>query len=110
MGFDRRSDAQWKRFEFSPEKLPVYEATLRLQREVVIQPAIDPRKPQLYRTFREACLDDRGQLRIRAALLMQACSDRECYPPESIPIDWTLRFDAPDLERSPVDLRREFEP
>jgi hypothetical protein len=76
----------------------------------VIQPAIDPKNPQVYRAFREACLNDRSELRIRGSLRLQACSERECFPPETVPLEWTLQFDAPDLQRSPVDLRREFEP
>jgi hypothetical protein len=41
---------------------------------------------------------------------MQACDDRQCFPPKSIPLEWKFKFIVPDRQRSPVDLRREFEP
>ena len=43
-------------------------------------------------------------------LELQACDDRQCFPPKSIPLTWKFKFIAPDRQRSPVDLRREFEP
>lgn len=57
------------------ETVPVYEGHFRLVREVTIGPR---------RTVRK------GPLNIAGTLRYQACDDRMCYKPETLPLQWTL--------------------
>ena len=103
-------EARSVKFPFDEEKLPVYEGTIRLTRELIVQPAIRADDPSLYELFRKTCLDSQSQLSASGTLEMQVCDNRQCFPPKSIPLSWKFKFIAPDRQRSPVDLRREFEP
>ena len=103
-------DPQWRKLPLAEEKLPVYEGTIRLTRELIVQPAIRADDPSVYDLFRKTCLDAQSQITASGSLEMQACDDRQCFPPKSIPLAWKFKFIAPDRQRSPVDLRREFEP
>lgn len=66
--------------------------------------------PSVFDLFRKVCLDAQSQVTASGTLEMQTCDDRRCFPPKSIPLAWKFKFIAPDRQRSPVDLRREFEP
>jgi hypothetical protein len=97
-------------FPFAEARLPVYEGTVRLHRELIVQPAIRADDPSVYELFRKTCLDNQSQVSASGVLEMQACNDRQCFPPKSVRLVWKFKFIAPDRQRSPVDLRREFEP
>ncbi len=77
-------------------KAPVYEGTFRLTREItiakdaVIKPLLAPDE----------------KLIIEGGLRYQACDDKLCYPPETIPVRWTLQVEAHDRERAPSELQR----
>jgi hypothetical protein len=61
------------------EKAPVFEGRFRLIRDVTVarsQPA--------------------GDLTIEGELKYQACDDRMCYLPETVPLNWTLRVEKHD--------------
>jgi peroxiredoxin len=103
-------EARWQTLPFSEEKLPVYEGTIQLTRELIVQPAIRADDPSVFELFRKTCLDAHSQITASGVLDMQACDDRQCFPPKSILLAWKFNFIAPDRQRSPVDLRREFEP
>lgn len=51
-------------------------------------------------------LDAEGKLTIEGTLKYQACDDKVCYPPETIPVRWTLQPEALDRERAPGELQR----
>ncbi len=86
--------------------------------QVLHLPAIDERVPVFERSFlavrdvmvgQAAELGDlvRGDLlTIRGSLRYQACDDKVCYLPVSVPLEWTLRFEQHDRERVPEELRR----
>ena len=78
------------------ETVPVYESTFRLVREVTIarDAAVRP------------LLDAEGKLTLEGALKYQACDDKVCYPPETVPARWTLQVEGHDRERAPADLQR----
>jgi AhpC/TSA family/Disulphide bond corrector protein DsbC len=77
------------------ETVPVYENQFSLQREIVIsQPA--KLKPLLV----DSTLTVEGSFRY------QACDDKKCYIPETIPLKWLLRFEPPDSQRVPPELQR----
>lgn len=78
------------------EKVPVFEGRLRLTRDVTLGPDKAVR----------ALVNEAKQLVMEGSLRYQACSDRLCYPPETVPVKWTLQLEAHDSERVPPDLRK----
>jgi DsbC/DsbD-like thiol-disulfide interchange protein len=82
------------------ETAPVYKGNFRLVREITIadQRAVMP------------LLDANGNLTIEGALRYQACDDRICYIPQTVPLRWTVHFEPLDTERPPVELQRRIEP
>jgi len=50
-------------------------------------------------------VDAAGTVTVEGAFRYQACDDRVCYVPASIPLKWTFRFEALDRERAPVELQ-----
>ncbi len=88
--------AKMLRLEAIGETAPVYEGAFRLVRDVTIarDAAVRP------------LLDAEGKLTIEGALKYQACDDKICYPPETVPVRWTLQVEGQDRERAPADLQR----
>ncbi len=76
------------------EKVPVYENRFRLTRDLSV--GVGPEA-------REAA--KRGVLEVEGTLRFQACDDKQCYLPESIPVKWTFQAQAPDSERVPAGMR-----
>jgi len=102
-------EPQMRPFPFAEGMLPVYVDTLRLTRELVLKPVLSATEPSLYRLFKSVCLDASNGVKASGVLRLQVCDERQCYPPQTIPLEWKFRFVAPDMERSPAELRREFE-
>jgi hypothetical protein len=88
--------AKMVRLEAIKETAPVFEGAFRLVRDVTI--ARDAVVKPL--------LDADGNLTIEGALKYQACDERICYPPETIPVRWILKVEAHDRERAPAELQR----
>lgn len=72
------------------EKVPVYEGKIRLVRDITIGQDRDL-KPLLIAD---------GNLVVEGTFRYQACEERICYPPETVPIKWTLRREAMDSTRA----------
>jgi len=74
----------------------VYRRKVRLTREVtfgqesVLKPLVSPS----------------GELVLKGSFRYQACDDRECYVPETVPIEWRFQFQGMERERVPVELQR----
>jgi len=47
-----------------------------------------------------------GEVVLKGALRYQACDDRECYPPETVPVEWRFEFQGMERERVPAELQR----
>jgi len=77
------------------EIVPVYEERVRLLRDVVL-----PGRKQIGNLVNED-----GDLVIRGTFRYQACDERICYLPKTVPLEWTLRYEALDTERVPEELR-----
>jgi peroxiredoxin len=69
------------------ETVPAYTSHFRLTRDITIPPA-DKLK---------AALDRSGRLVVASSLHYQACDDRMCYFPQSLPLQWT--FEVPTLDK-----------
>lgn len=78
------------------ETVPVYEGSTRLLRDVLIGQPDEV----------EHLLDEDGKLLIKGSLRYQACDDKVCYLPQSIPLEWRFDLEQHDRSRAPEELRR----
>jgi hypothetical protein len=78
------------------ETVPVYRGRVRITREITFGPenAVRP------------LVTPAGELTLKGSLRYQACDDRKCYLPETIPLEWRFHFEGLDRERAPVSLQR----
>jgi hypothetical protein len=83
------------RLEVIRETVPVYRGHVRLAQDVVIgtEAQVKPR------------LNERGEMVLEGSLHYQACDDRKCYMPETVPLKWTFQFQPLDLERVPAEIQ-----
>ena len=100
---------QLRHFAFEEGELPVYTGAVRVTRELVLKPVLSAAEPSLFRLFQKVCLDAKGQVKASGVVRFQVCDERECYPPQSVRVEWKFHFVGPDLERASPALRREFE-
>jgi peroxiredoxin len=79
-------------FHFEPldERVPAYQGPFTLRREALVA-----RNSDVTEDARE-----RGELTLTGSLEYQACDDRLCYPPVSVPLSFTLDFDELDRTRA----------
>jgi hypothetical protein len=78
------------------ETVPVFDGKFRLMREITIADE---------KTVRPL-VDAAGNLTVAGSLKYQACDDRLCYLPVTVPVKWTVRVEALDRTRVPVELQR----
>lgn len=78
------------------ETVPVYQGHLRIIRDLTVgqQPELTP------------LLGADRNLAIEGTFRYQACDEKECYPPQSIPLKWSFRIDKLDSQRAPVEMQR----
>ena len=78
------------------ETVPVYLGRVRMTREITFGPenAVRP------------LVTPAGELTLKGSLRYQACDNRKCYLPETVPLEWHFRFEGLDRERAPVSLQR----
>ncbi|MBI3975737.1 MAG: redoxin domain-containing protein [Armatimonadetes bacterium] len=79
------------------EEIPVYSHPVRV--------SIDASLPS--RQELAPLLDVGGKVQIRGTINLQACDDRVCWPPQTLPVEWTFSLTPPELERSPEPLRHQ---
>ncbi len=79
------------RLEAIDETVPVYDGHFRLVRDVTIGKTAT------------------GPLIIEGTLKYQACDDRLCYVPQTVPLKWTVQVEAHDRERPPAPLQRKMQ-
>ena len=87
------------RLEAIKETVPVFDGTFHLTRELVIADEKSVRP----------LLDSQGNLMIEGSLRYQACDDRQCFLPTTVPVKWTLHFEGLDRTRVPAELQRKSE-
>ena len=78
------------------ERVPVYEGRFRLVQMITLGNAPDVEK----------LLDADRNLAVIGEFKYQACDDRECFLPETVPLKWTLQVKPFDRARAPEELRR----
>jgi hypothetical protein len=81
------------------ETVPVYRGRVRITREITFGPenAVRP------------LVTPTGELILKGSLRYQACDDRKCYVPETIPLEWRFHFEGLDRERAPLSLQRKLQ-
>ena len=99
----------WRQMAFTHEELPVFEGKITITREVIVRSAVSS-NPAALQLFRERCVDPQSRLRITGALQFQVCDETQCFPPQTVPLQWNVRFLSPDLTRAPMEHWRAFEP
>ncbi len=77
------------------EKVPNYMGILRVARELTLgaQAVLNKESPS-------------GEVVIKGEFRYQACNDRVCFPPETVPLEWKLIIEGHDRERVPKELQR----
>lgn len=76
-------------------KAPVFEGSFRLVREVTVA------KDQIVNPL----LDAQKNLIIEGGLKYQACDEKQCFPPETVPVRWTVNVEPHDRERVAPELQ-----
>jgi len=74
----------------------VYRGRVRITREITFgqENALKP------------LLTPSGELVLKGSLRYQACDDRQCYLPETAPLEWRFHFEGMERERVPAELQR----
>ena len=78
-------------FYFKPlnEHVPVYQKPFRVVQDVAIDASVEGLR----------ALSGRDHVTIRGTLDYQACDDKVCFIPQSVPLSWTVGLKALDRER-----------
>jgi hypothetical protein len=82
------------------ETVPVFQGNFRVAEDITIAPEAQV-KPALNAV---------GDLVVEGTLRYQACDAKVCYPPQSVPLRWTLRYEALDRQRAPAEMQRKARP
>jgi len=96
----KAGDPEWPKAETTQlfgfdEKVPNYTGSIRVTREITLAPQAVLTKEALA-----------GELTIAGEFRYQACNDRVCFPPETVPVTWKLAVESHDRERVPKDMQR----
>lgn len=79
-----------------PDLVPAYEGRFRITRELVLAPE----------AILQPMAGPNGEFVVKGSFRYQACTERWCYPPETVPLEWKFQLEGHDRERVPVELRR----
>jgi len=75
------------------EKAPVYEGRVSLKRDVTF-------------AQQKVLQAAGGKIAVEGTFRYQACDDKVCYPPLSVPLKWEFSLEPHDSTRAPAELRR----
>ena len=78
------------------ETVPVYQGSFRILADVKIGQIKDL----------GSLLNAKNELLLRGTFRYQACDDKLCYLPASVPLEWTVKVEEHDRTRAPENLRR----
>jgi hypothetical protein len=84
-------------FEPLDETVPVFDGEFRVIRDLLVATG---------KQIGALATSEDPIIRLRGSLEYQVCSDRVCYPPGQLPLEWSLRVVPLDFERVPEGLRR----
>ncbi len=89
-------DSEKLHLEAIDETVPVYHGSFQVIRDIRADGA---------RVFVDA-LKDLEKIEIQGEFKYQACDDKRCYFPATVPLKWTFPLVGHDLTRVPEPLRR----
>ena len=75
-------------------RMPVFQKPFRIVQDVTLDPSFEVAKGS------DKGLKNLGNLTIAATLTYQACDDKVCFSPASVPLSWTIKVKSLDTERS----------
>lgn len=78
------------------ETVPVYDSRIRIVRDVAV--GLDPELAGALAAHRT--------LTVEGSFRYQACDDKECYLPKTIPLQWTFKIGRLDTQRVPEAMQR----
>lgn len=78
------------------ETVPVYQGRFKIARDVMIGQSKEI----------QHLLSAQGELVVKGSFRYQACDDKVCYLPKTVPIEWKFRFEEHDRTRAPEEIRR----
>ena len=64
------------------EHVPVYQRPFRLTQEIMVD----------FSPAGQAALKDATSLKVEGSLDYQACDDKDCFNPQSVPLSWTVQL------------------
>ncbi|MGA7851998.1 MAG: protein-disulfide reductase DsbD domain-containing protein [Candidatus Acidiferrales bacterium] len=82
------------------EHVPVFEGKFRITQDVTVTVSKT-------RDIVRSLVSAGKTISITGVLSYQACDDRDCYPPASVPVMWSLQVLPLDLKRSPESIRHQ---
>jgi len=82
------------------ETVPVYQGRFQMVRDVMVGQSKEI----------QHLLNAQGELVVKGSFRYQACDDKICYLPKTIPLEWTFRFEEHDRTRAPEEMRRKSGP
>lgn len=88
--------SQKLRLEAIHETVPVYRDRVVLSREITFGPEAALR----------SLVTPEGELVVKGSFRYQACDDKICYTPETVPVQWRFHFEGLDRQRAPSELQR----
>ena len=71
------------------ERVPVYQRPFTLLQEVVLEVSPEAAK----------ALAGRTELKLNGSLQYQACDEKQCFNPASVPLSWTIKLTPNITER-----------
>jgi hypothetical protein len=77
------------RLDAIDETVPVFTGQFRVTRDIVF--GSDAKI--------KALLNEKGEITISGKLKYQACDDKMCYIPVSVPLEWTFKYQQLDRQR-----------
>ena len=77
------------------ETVPVFQGGFQVRQDITM----------LGNDVLEPVLKGNSEVKIRGKLRYQACDDKICYLPQTIPLEWTLKLDPLDRQRVPEPIQ-----
>jgi peroxiredoxin len=79
-------------YHFKPlnERVPVYQRPFRIVQDVLVDPS----------AASQSSLKGMSSLTINGVLTYQACDDKICFTPQTVPVSWTMALRELDRERA----------
>jgi hypothetical protein len=79
------------------ETVPVFQGSYQVRQDITM----------LGNDILDPVLKGNREIKIRGRLRYQACDDKICYLPQTVPLEWTLKLDPLDRQRVPEAIQHQ---